>query len=628
MMKIHNLVQGSDPWHQFRFEHHGASEAAAVLGLSKTTTRNELMRMKHSGLAREFSDWVQRNVLDKGHELEAKARPHAEAFIADDLYAVTCSDGKLSASCDGLTLGGEIAWEHKQVNVELFAHVAASRVPEEHMPQCQQVLMVTGAGKLIFTVSDGTPERMVHAEVLPDAAWFERIRAGWAQFDIDLASGAPPERAAPAAVAAPVESLPAVLVRMSGALTVDSNLDAFGVALRAFIAKIPGRPTTDQEFADTDAACKALKKAEDALAAEEDRALAGMSDVEQMRRLVAELRSLARTTRLAREKMVEARKLEIRTEEVGRGKTALAEFVNGLNTALGKPYMPPSAAQADFALAIKGLRSLDSVRAAIDQKIADGKIAASAVQQRILANLNTLREHAEHGHLFPDVATLVLKTPEDLAAMIGSRIAEHQAKEAKRLEAERERIRAEEQAKAQREAAARQAAEDALVASIRANAARIEFDSSASIRKAINAFESGAKDFDGDPRPRIVETIATARQQMAARLATAMEREAAAQVAAPAPSPAKAIEAPLYAPLRVVATQPAQPAGSEPATLKLGTICERLGFTLTAAFVSESLGIQHSATDKAAKLFRESDWPRICSALVEHIGTVAELQAA
>ncbi len=61
----------------------------------------------------------------------------------------------------------------------------------------------------------------------------------------------------------------------------------------------------------------------------------------------------------------------------------------------------------------------------------------------------------------------------------------------------------------------------------------------------------------------------------------------------------------------------------EPATLKLGTICERLGFNLTAGFVAETLGMPWASTDKAAKLWRESEWPSIKAALVKHIGGLA-----
>lgn len=59
------------------------------------------------------------------------------------------------------------------------------------------------------------------------------------------------------------------------------------------------------------------------------------------------------------------------------------------------------------------------------------------------------------------------------------------------------------------------------------------------------------------------------------------------------------------------------PAG-EPATLKLGDICARLGLTMTAAFVADTLGIPAAGTDKRAVLYRESDYGRICQALANH----------
>ena len=67
---------------------------------------------------------------------------------------------------------------------------------------------------------------------------------------------------------------------------------------------------------------------------------------------------------------------------------------------------------------------------------------------------------------------------------------------------------------------------------------------------------------------------------------------------------------------------------NEPATLRLSVICERIGITMTAAFVSDTLGVPHSATDKAAKLYRESDFPRICMALASHAAAMSELYSA
>ena len=70
-MKTHNLVQGSKEWDEFRTKHFGASEAAAMLGLSRQLSRNDLLLYKKTGKSKEYSDWVQENILDYGHEVEA-----------------------------------------------------------------------------------------------------------------------------------------------------------------------------------------------------------------------------------------------------------------------------------------------------------------------------------------------------------------------------------------------------------------------------------------------------------------------------------------------------------------------------------------------------------------------------
>jgi hypothetical protein len=137
------------------------------------------------------------------------------------------------------------------------------------------------------------------------------------------------------------------------------------------------------------------------------------------------------------------------------GARALAEHVTALNKRLGQPYMPTIAAVADFAGAMKNKRSLDSMKDAVATTLAKAKIDASAIADRIQSNMQTLSKQAsEHAFLFPDVAQLVLKAGDDLAAVITARIAEHQAKERAKEEAQRERIRQEELARIQREQAA------------------------------------------------------------------------------------------------------------------------------------------------------------------------------
>jgi hypothetical protein len=65
-----------------------------------------------------------------------------------------------------------------------------------------------------------------------------------------------------------------------------------------------------------------------------------------------------------------------------------------------------------------------------------------------------------------------------------------------------------------------------------------------------------------------------------------------------------------------------EPEPTAPPTLRLGMISERLGFTITADFL-RSLGFEHSATDKAAKLYHEREFASICAALCRHISAVS-----
>ncbi|WP_433886921.1 YqaJ viral recombinase family protein [Pseudomonas vranovensis] len=70
-----------------------------------------------------------------------------------------------------------------------------------------------------------------------------------------------------------------------------------------------------------------------------------------------------------------------------------------------------------------------------------------------------------------------------------------------------------------------------------------------------------------------------------------------------------------------------QPAADDGQRIKLGDISTRLGFTLTADFLS-SLGFDAVAQERSAKLYRASDFPRICAALVNHIQAVQAQRVA
>jgi predicted phage-related endonuclease len=611
-MQIHNLIQGSPEWQAFRLEHNGASEAAAMMGLSPKIKRNELLHMKHTGTPKEFSDWVQEHILDYGHEVEALARPIVEEMIGEDLYPVTCSEGKESASCDGLTASKEIAFEHKQYNAKLAESVAAGILPEERMPQCQQVLMVTGAQKVIFVVSDGTPNNMVCMDVLPDQEWFKRIKAGWAQFDLDLAEYQHVE-ILPTAVAAPVMALPALSIRVNGSIALQSNLDVFGAKLRTFIDGIDRNPSDDQAFADAENAVKVLEKAQATLEAAESSALAQTASIDEMCRTVAMHIELARSTRLMLEKIVKARKETIRIEIQQGGKDKAAEHIAALNKRLGKPYMPR--VEADFSGVMKGKKSISSLRDAVDTELARFKIEANAVADRIQLNLATLRELAsEHAFLFADTAQIVLKANDDCAGLIKLRIAEHKAAEEKRLAAERARIAEEERIKAEAKAKTEHEAQ------MRAQAAEAAQAEAKRITDAANAEAERVR-----LQAAHDQALADARELSPSEQAK-HEAEGAQRFAQHHPMLDKRMlnPAPAYQfPEKVRSGPP----------ITTGALCALAGdgLSITAAFIQSQLHVSPAERPKDAKsgtYWAASDVPAIFAALARHFEQLATTESA
>ena len=103
------------------------------------------------------------------------------------------------------------------------------------------------------------------------------------------------------------------------------------------------------------------------------------------------------------------------------------------------------------------------------------------------------------------------------------------------------------------------------------------------------------------------------------------EPAAKAPATPPAPAPAPMAAAPA-AP--VPAPAPAAPRADEPATLKLGVICERLGFTVTADFLADVLHIRPAKVEKTARLYTERQFRAICQQLQAHISAMAELYTA
>lgn len=109
------------------------------------------------------------------------------------------------------------------------------------------------------------------------------------------------------------------------------------------------------------------------------------------------------------------------------------------------------------------------------------------------------------------------------------------------------------------------------------------------------------------------------------------EKQAAEAAATPAqavePEPQVVETAPVTTTATATVAPITQTQADDGQRIKLGDISSRLGFTMSADFLV-SLGFEAVARERSAMLYRASDFPRICAALVRHIQSVQNSQAA
>lgn len=455
----HDLQQGSSAWHDFRAQHIGASEIAAVLGLSKYTTRAELLRIKATGITPDVDSATQR-IFDRGHETEALARPIAEGIVGEELYPTTWSYGRLSASCDGLTAMDDIGFEHKQFNKDLFELVSRGELPDTHMPQVQQCLLVTGAEKWLFMVSDGTEQNCAHMWVYPDQSWFERIEAAAEQFYKDLETYTPPEIIIqPKADAIP--DLPALFIHAKGEITTN-NMREYGEALAARLADVRAIVLVDdKDFANAKAAAKMFRSQIEILKTTKAGMLAQTTTIGEAAAMIDAWAEDLRVTALQLEKDVE-REDKLKKESIVQ--SARIQFSNHVAALQAELAVILNVVAPNFAEAIKNKRNYESMQQAVDGMLANAKLDADAVARDLREKHGWYIQNAgEYSFLFSDLQSLIYKDADSFQAVARNRILTHQDQErikteqAAKAQAEREeRIRMEAEEKAKREVAQRE----------------------------------------------------------------------------------------------------------------------------------------------------------------------------
>lgn len=574
-MQTHNLIQGTKEWNAHRADHFNASDAPAMMGCSAYKTRSQLLHEIATGVVPEVDASTQQR-FDDGHRFEALARPLGEKIIGEELYPVVGSLGRYSASFDGLTMAEDKNFEHKSLNQELRECMEGEdegdKLPLQYRVQMEQQHMVSGAEITLFMASKWDGDKLIeerHCWYHSDSVLRAKIVAGWDLFEKDLSEYVQPQVEIEAVGRTP-ESLPALHIEVTGMVTA-SNLSQFKEHALSVFKSINRELTTDQQFADADKTVKWCVEVEEKLKAAKQHALSQTESIDALFRTIDDIIETSRSTRLELDKMVKVRKESIRDEIVLEGKRALTKHLEALNVRLGKPYMPPGFT-ADFAGAIKGKRSIDSLRDAVGTMLANAKIDSNAIADMIQLNLTTLRDlAADYKALFPDTVQLVLKPNEVVVLTVKQRIADHKAEIEAEAEKARERIAAQEREKAE--------------ASTREEAQRQERERT--------------------QEQRDIEEAARVKAAVVQKVDTAATLTTVAPAAQPAP-----------------VKQAIAPKPTTPPSLPLGEISSRLGFNVTSAFLS-ALGFE-ATTVRTSKFYHEAEFLIICEKISGHIVTVMQ----
>jgi putative phage-type endonuclease len=535
-MKTLNLVQGSPEWHEHRSKTHNASELSVVMGVSQYKTREQLIEEKALQREAKVSTFVEEVVFERGRETEKAARLQVEAAHGVELYPVvaTSDDGFLSASYDGITLDRKLVWEGKQANADKAEAVKEGIIPACDIWQCLQLLCISGAERLIYTV--GVGEEMVETTLESDAGMEKTIRMAWAQFDKEVdeyfsdlsgrrSIGSKSIAATTIKAQEYVFDLPALTVEVSGMVT-RSNLDEFKSSALAFVGSLKTELTTDEDFANAAEAVKWCTKAEKALDEAKERALSSTASIKELFDTMDEIKEAVRAARLtvskAQKEEKERAKGEVLAYFIREGERVLRDSREKVH-----PYGALIDASVDFKAAMHGKKLIQSMREACLNELANLRLEVGLQADALLAKMKKL-DQLTRGYepLFQDRERLLGLPIDSLAALVEGRIKEEEARKL----AEEARIRAEEEARVRAEEESRRKAEEARIraeeeSKRRADEARIRADEQEKAR--IRAEEEARVRAEEESRRKAEEARIRADEQEKARIMA--EKKAAVQ---------------------------------------------------------------------------------------------------
>ena len=456
-MITHRIQQGTQEWLDLRAQFHTASEANAMMGCSSYMTRTQLLDQKKTGITPEPTNY-EKQLFALGHKVEEMARPIVEGIIEDDLFQLVATKDNLLASFDGITLMGDIGFEHKMWNESLAESVKNGIVPDSHVWQLEQQLYVSDAEKILFVVSDGTTENMVHCWYESSPIKRKQLLAGWQKFEQDLAThvvgGDKLEGKS-------LDQLMQLSIQVQGQVLA-SNLEIFTANAVETIENIKTDLSTDQDFADAEKAVKWCKSAEKTLTEAKANVLSQSTDINAILGALDEISSKVRDKRLTLDKLVKTQKEQIKQSILTQAENEILTYMRSQKYAVNIVYM--------LDMAVKNKKTLSSMNEAIFMEVSRAKAAIDEIILKIDSGLVLIAEQAQgYEFLFSDKEKLAeTYTGDLLAEAVLNRIENFKQQQAasqeeqSRINKEKAAIEANrliEQAKHQKEKAAQQAAE-------------------------------------------------------------------------------------------------------------------------------------------------------------------------
>jgi hypothetical protein len=208
-----------------------------------------------------------------------------------------------------------------------------------------------------------------------------------------------------------------------------SNVDEFREMIRAGLTNINRVLKTDEEFGQAELDVKALKGAEDLVKSAKEKALADAEQLNALFRALDETGEEIRSPRLELEKLIAARKEEVKAE-------LITEYMGKLDCAARLRFPTFGRSVGD---AVKGKRTLDSMRKALEVTV---KTHNAMIEKSRTAIASFVRAHGSE--IVMDREDLEVKSLDIVEAELRRRFeAKRAAEEQKRLQEEAAKAKAE-----------------------------------------------------------------------------------------------------------------------------------------------------------------------------------------